>query len=119
MLPEGWIEHRRDSDRELVGWIAIEGDGFRAYDILGRPVGDGVLDWIAAEEALDERGIGFLAARHRLRMANGSERPVRIREVNTSRVVVVADEWGMASAVGSGAEEFELSFPAGDELIVE
>jgi hypothetical protein len=51
-------------------------------------------------------------------MADGSERPVRIREVNTSRVVVVADEWGMASAVGSGAEEFELLFPALEELIV-
>ncbi|MBB5633312.1 hypothetical protein BKA04_001535 [Cryobacterium mesophilum] len=119
MLPDDWIEHRREGDHELVGWIAPDGDGFRAYDILGRPVGDGVLDWVAAEEALEVRGIGFLAARHRLRLADGSERPVRISEVNTTRVVVIADEWGSASAVGSGADVFELGFPAPGELMIE
>lgn len=118
MLPNDWIEHRREGDRELVGWIAPDGDGFRAYDILGWPVGDGVLEWLAAEEALEARGIGFLAARHRLRLPDGSERPVRISEVNTSRVVVTADEWGSASAVGSGADVWELGFPAPGELML-
>lgn len=118
MLPDDWIEHRRESDRELVGWIAPDGDGFRAYDILGRPVGGEVLDWLEAEEALEERGIGFLAARHRLRLPDGSERPVRISEVTTTQIVVIADEWGSASAVGSGADTYQLAFPAPEELIL-
>ncbi|MCC7127782.1 MAG: hypothetical protein IT192_03050 [Microbacteriaceae bacterium] len=119
MLPPEWIEHRRPSDRELVGWIEPSGEGFLAWDILGRPVGDGELDWVAAEETLEQRGIGFLAGRHRLCLPDGTERPVRISEVNTTRIVVIADEWGMASAVGSNADSFELPFPAPEELIVE
>lgn len=119
MLPEGWIEHRRESDRELVGWIEPHGEGFVAHDILGRRVGDGVLDWMRAEEALEARGIGFLAARYRLRLPDGSERPVRIMELNTERIVVVADEWGSASAVGSNSDRFELSFPVDGDLLLE
>ncbi|MBX3092330.1 MAG: hypothetical protein KF801_07445 [Cryobacterium sp.] len=118
MLPRDWIEHRREDDRELVGWIAPEGDGFRAFDILGRPVVAGVLDSLNAEEVLEERGIGFLAARHRLRLPDGSERPVRISEVDTTRIVVIADEWGSASAVGSEADAYELAFPAPEDLIL-
>ena len=112
MLPNGWIEHRRQGDRELVGWIEPHSDGFRAYDILGWPVGTDTVDWVTAEDALEERGIGFLAERYRLRLPDGTERPVRISEVNTSCIVVIADEWGSASAVGSNADTFELPFPA-------
>lgn len=110
MLPADWIEHRR-SDRELVGWIVPEGEGFLAYDILGRVVTDVPVDWLAAEEVLDERGIGYLADRYLLRLPDGAERPVRISEVSTERVVVVADEFGAASAVGAQADRYELPFP--------
>lgn len=112
MLPDGWIEHRRADDRERVGWIVPEGEAFLAYDILGRQVTPEPLDWIAAEEALEARGIGFLAGRWQFELPDGTTRPVRVSEVNTERIVVVADEWGSASAVGSGADRFELPFPA-------
>lgn len=115
MLPAEWIEHRR-ADRELVGWIAPEGDGFLAYNILGRLVTLEPVDWLSAEEALDELGIGYLADRCLLTLPDGSERPVRITEVNTQRVVVVADEFGAASAVGSNADRYELEFPVPKEL---
>lgn len=110
MLPDDWIEHRR-GDSELVGWIVPEGEGFLAYDILGRLVTAEPVDWVAAEEVLDELGIGFLADRYLLTFADGSERPVRIAEVSTERVVVVADEFGAASAVGANADRCELWFP--------
>lgn len=111
MLPDDWIEHRR-GDRELVGWIAPHGDGFLAHDILGRPIGTGPLDWLAAEETLEAVGIGFLADRHQLTLPDGTTRPVRISEVDTRRIVVVADEYGSASAVGADVDSFELPFPA-------
>lgn len=118
MLPADWIEHRRD-DGERVGWIVPHGDAFLAYDILGRLAAAESIDWMAAEEALETRGIGFLAGRHQLQLPDGTERPVRISEVNTTRIVVIADEWGSASAVGSNADIFELPFPAPEALRVE
>ena len=48
VLPAEWIEHRR-SDGETVGWIVPDGDGFRARDLLGRVVTDGIVDWLVAD----------------------------------------------------------------------
>lgn len=42
--------------------------------------------------------------------------PVRIAEANPRGVIVVADEYGAASAVGASPERFRLPFPVGDEL---
>jgi hypothetical protein len=115
VLPSEWIPHRRP-DGETVGWIVPEGDGFRARDLLGREVTDGVVDWLAAEESLDERGIGYLADRYLLRLPDGAVRPVRISEASVHGITVVADEFGAASAVGATLERFRLAFPAPDEL---
>jgi hypothetical protein len=41
---------------------------------------------------------------------------VRISEVSTSGIVVVADDFGKASAVGAKPETFELPFPAPGSL---
>ena len=116
MLPETWIEHRRSDDRELVGWIVPEGDDFVAFDLLGRKVTEHPVDWLSAEEVLEARGLSFLAGRHRLKFPDGTTRPVRISDLSTDRIIVIADEFGMASAVGSGADTFELPFPAPEEL---
>ncbi|TQL48218.1 hypothetical protein FB562_1304 [Homoserinimonas aerilata] len=115
MLPENWIEHRRE-DRELVGWIVPEGDSFQPMDVLGRRATPAPVEWLEAEEVLDALGIGFLADRYILRLPNGSERPVRIAEASPDGVTVVADEWGSASAVGAGSDRFRLPFPAPKEL---
>lgn len=113
-LPEEWIEHRRE-DGEPVGWMVPDGGQFRPMDILGRPVG-GPVEWLAAEEALEERGLAFLAERHVLRGPQGGERPVRISQASPAGIVVVADEFGAASAVGAQAEVFHLPFPAPESL---
>ena len=115
VLPDSWIEHRRE-DGETVGWIVIDGDGFRPVDILGRQVAAEPVDWLDAEQALNALGIGFLADRYFLRLADGSERPVRITEASIRGVTVVADEFGSASAVGANSERFLLPFPAPEEL---
>jgi len=115
MLPATWIEHRRD-DREPVGWIVPDGEGFRPVDRLGRWVTDEPVDWLSAEEALEALGIGFLADRFVLRLPDGTERPVRISEAGPDGVTVVADEYGSASAVGAGSDVYRLPFPAPDTL---
>ena len=115
MLPEDWIEHRRE-DRELVGWIVPTGEGFRPVDRLGRWVTAEPVDWLEAEETLEALGIGFLAERYLLRLPDGTERPVRISEASADGVTVVADEYGSASAVGGQSDRYRLPFPAPDEL---
>jgi hypothetical protein len=120
-LPEHWIEHRRE-DGERVGWIVPAGEGFLAYDALGRQATPDPVDWLTAEETLEERGLRFLADRFVLDAdgaggdAEATARPVRISEVGTDGITVVTDELGGASAVGSGAEAIRLPFPAPDTL---
>jgi hypothetical protein len=115
VLPDGWIEHRR-ADGETVGWIVPDAGGFRAKDLLGREVTDGVVDWLHAEETLDELSIGYLADGYVLRLPDGTERQVRIAEASVRGVTVVSDEYGMASAVGAPLDRYRLEFPAPPEL---
>jgi hypothetical protein len=114
-LPENWIEHRR-GDRETVGWIVPDGEGFRPVDVLGRRVTAEPVDWLEAEEILDALGIGFLADRYLLSFPDGTERPVRIAEASPDGITVVADEYGSASAVGARSDSFRLPFPAPEDL---
>ena len=115
MLPADWIEHRRP-DGETVGWMVPDGDGFHARDRLGREVTAEPVDWLRAEELLEERGIGYLAERWPLRLPDGVERPVRISEASPGGVVVVSDEFGAASAVGAVLDRYRVAFPVSDEL---
>ncbi|WP_158372661.1 hypothetical protein [Cellulosimicrobium cellulans] len=112
MLPADWIEHRRADDRELLGWIRPAGEEFVAVDRLGRDV-TGPVDWLAAEAALDERGLRWLAERWSLTLDDGTEQRVRFAEVSPERVVVVAEQWG---AVLPGAATWTLPFPTPDTL---
>jgi hypothetical protein len=120
MLPADWIEHRRP-DGEVLGWMSPDGEGFRVFDLLGRErtpggaTGD-PLEWLTAEELLEQLGIGYLADPWMLRLPGGAERPVRIGEASPRGVVVIADEYGAASAVGANPDRFALPFPVGDAL---
>jgi hypothetical protein len=67
---DSWIEHRR-GDGELVGWMRPEGEGFVAVDLLGRDRSAAV-EWLEAEELLDELGIGYLADAYLLRRGGGA-----------------------------------------------
>lgn len=115
VLPSDWIEHRR-GDGELVGWMVADGEGFRVHDLLGRELTGEPIDWLEAEELLDDLGIGYLAERWTLRLPDGTRRPVRIAEASPRGVTVVADEFGAASAVGADLDRYRLPFPAPAEL---
>lgn len=111
MIAPDWIEHRR-GDGAHVGWIAPANDDFHAIDLLGRQRTDAPVDWCAAEDLLDELGIGYLADRYCLRLEDGAERRVRIGEASPAGIVVLADDFGDAAAIGARPETFVLPFPA-------
>lgn len=102
-----WIEHRR-GDRELVGWIVPRGEDFVVVDLLGRQRG-GPVDWMTAEETLDELGIGYLADIYLLTLEDGRDLRVRIAEVSPAGITVKKDDFG---AVGVPQLYFSLEFPA-------
>lgn len=101
------IEHRRGSDRELVGWIAPEDDGFVAIDLLGRRLTEPV-DWLTAEETLEAVGIGYLADPYELQLDDGRWLRVRLTEVSPERITVKREDWG---AIDVPLLEYTLPFP--------
>lgn len=108
-MRHSWIEHRRSPDRELLGWIRPEGEDFVAIDLLGRARTETV-DWLSAEETLEELGIGYLDDVYEYRLDDGSWLRVRITEVSGDHICVKRDDWS-SDAVGVPQHIFELPFP--------
>ncbi|UOQ56161.1 hypothetical protein MUN78_10685 [Leucobacter allii] len=113
-LPEHWIPHRRE-DGELVGWIAPEGEGFVPIDLLGRQRADAPIDWLPAEELLEELGIGYLAEIYALRREDGEWIRARIVEASPDGIGVAEDDLG---DIGAVVERFRLPFPLDDRLVL-
>ena len=107
------IEHRRSDDGERVGWIAPADDGFVAIDLLGRPR-TGVVEWMRAEETLDELGIGYLADPYEVRLDDGSWLRVRIAEVSPTGIRVKKDDGGDMTAP---QVFYAVDFPASDDTL--
>ena len=96
-MSDSWMEHRRGLDGELLGWMKPVGEGFIAIDLLGREV-TGVVEWLDAEETLDDLGIGYLADPFELRLETGQWLRVRLAEVSAQEIRVKTDDWGDMSA---------------------
>lgn len=109
-----WIEHRRE-DGERLGWIRMVGEQFIAVDVLGREITEEV-DWLEAEEALDERGLSFLAERWLFDSPARGTVFVRIVEVSPRGVCVREDDFGAAANVGADVQDHQLPFPAPESL---
>lgn len=102
-----WTPHRRD-DGEVLGWIRPEGSGWVAVDILGRDV-TGAVEWLDAEEALDARGLGWLAEKWMLERDGAAPLAVRLVEVTPERVVVKSEDFG---AIDAPLRTYVLAWPA-------
>lgn len=113
-LPETWIPHRRE-DGELVGWIEPEGEGFVPFDLFGRARRTEPIDWVSAEETLEEIGIGFLASLHAYRTDSGEWVQVRITEASPDGIVVKEDDLG---AVGVVKPSYRAAFPVDGRLVL-
>ncbi len=76
-----------------MGWIRPDGGAWTAIDVLGRVVAASV-EWLDAEDALERRGLAFLAEPWMLE--RGAEQPVRVRlvEVTPARIVVKVEDYG-------------------------
>jgi hypothetical protein len=94
---ENWIEHRRGRDGELLGWMRPVAEGFVAMDLLGREK-TGVVDWLEAEETLDDLGIGYLADPYELFLDTGAWVRVRLVEVTAGSIRVKEDDGGDMTA---------------------
>jgi hypothetical protein len=103
-----WIAHRRGLDGELLGWMRPEGELFVVVDLLGRDR-TAAIEWLDAEEALEELGIGYLADPYELLLDSGEWLRVRIAEVSTQEIRVKKDDWG---AIDIPQVMFTLPFPA-------
>jgi hypothetical protein len=97
LVPATWLERRRASDRERVGWLREEGDGWVAVDLLGRDVTEPVAR-DRAETVLDELGIGYLADKWELVLDDATVEPVRLVEVTPDRIVVKTEDYGAIEA---------------------
>lgn len=113
-----WTPHRRD-DGELLGWIHPDGDEWVAVDVLGRTACDPT-EWLDAEEALDERGIAWLADPWVLEGEADGPLRVRILEVTPDddgvpgRIVVKVDDFG--DVTRPPTQRFVLTWPIPDRL---
>lgn len=114
MIPTDWMPHRRRDDRELVGYLVLDGDDFVPLTVFGYPLA-GPCELDEAEDLLDRRGLAVLAERW---IWDDAPRPgmlVRIVEVTADRVRVVDDDTGAAAVVGANLQTFTLPVPT-DEL---
>ena len=112
--PEDWITHLGGSNREPIGWIVPRGEGFVAIDLLGRER-SGTVDWLEAEETLDELGIRYLAAPYELVTDSGTSK-VYIAEATPDFVRVKEDDF---NDINSDQTFHILPFPVPEELLRE
>lgn len=118
---DDWIEYRRRTDRELLGWIRLVGDSCTIVDLLGRE-DPTPRDWVEAEEALEERGLSWLAEPYELivprspgspRSADAEPLPVRIVGLSRDGIELKVEDFGDITAQ---VQTITLGFPAPAEL---
>lgn len=90
------------------------GEGFIVIDLLGRERTD-LVDWLSADETLDDLGIGYLADPYELRLDDGELLRVRLAQVSTDGIVLKQDD-GAVNAVGAPQRFLQVGFPASDDL---
>lgn len=89
------------------------GEGFVVIDLLGHPRTE-PLSWMAAEEACEQLGVGYLAEPYELRLDDGSWLRVRITEVSPSGVRVKREDWGDITAAESS---YSVPFPVSTAVL--
>ncbi|HWV25748.1 MAG TPA: hypothetical protein VNZ66_00885 [Aeromicrobium sp.] len=98
MIPADWRRHHR-ADGELIGYLApVGGDSVVPMTLLGTPVGEPCDEWVATER-LDNVGLGYLADRWMLRLADGTERAVVLVEVDAGQAVLAPAEFALVVGV--------------------
>lgn len=116
MAPAEWVEHRRDEDGELIGYLVpkgAEGDLVVPVTVFGYPLGE-AMDADAAQRMLDAEGLSYLADRWLLSL-QGRDEPISVQivEINPQRMRVKNVDFGYEGDYG---EMFTLPVPAQGRL---
>jgi hypothetical protein len=111
-LMSEWIEHRREHDDELLGFLVPDGEWFTPVTVFGYPIAEPT-DRDDAEESLDRIGLSYLAERWNLKRERQAPIQVEIVEASPQRVVVKNVDFGSELDYGT---RFTLSAPVDGRL---
>ncbi|MCI1832860.1 MAG: hypothetical protein LKI77_07980 [Bifidobacterium sp.] len=111
-MESNWIEYRRDSDGERLGWIIDNNESYTVVDLLGhqRFTTD---DWLKAEQYLEDLGLMYLSEQYEMRTASHEWIPVRITGVSSKEIQVKTEDFG---AIDSPTTTYSLPFPMPEQL---
>ena len=109
MSKTNWIEHRREDDEELIGFIERVGeDAYVPKTLFGYSLGS-TMDEFDAMAVLDGLGLSYLADPWQLQIEGRAETiKVKIAEVTLERVVVTNADYGFEGDIG---HPFVLEIP--------
>lgn len=108
-----WIEHRREHDDELLGFLVPGGgERFTPVTVFGYPITEPT-DREGAEESLDRLGLSYLAEPWTLKREGQEPIRVEIVEASPERVVVKNVDFGSELEYGT---RFTLSAPVYERL---
>ncbi|MFT4148017.1 MAG: hypothetical protein QM632_04400 [Micrococcaceae bacterium] len=110
-IPNDWIAHKR-SDNELLGWLIPSGEDFIAVDLLGQK--REAMDYLQAEEYLEEKGLAYLAEPYLYQPSQGKWIKVRIVEVSSKKIVLKTEDYGDITA---SQEQYTLAFPINEDIL--
>ena len=108
-----WIEHTRDEDNELLGFLVPDGECFVPVTIFGYVLG-GPDDRDDASQVLESIGLSCMAERWWLRLDATTRIAVEIVEASPERVVVMSVDYAHK---GNFGEWFSLAVPIGDDRL--
>ncbi|MFT8787277.1 MAG: hypothetical protein ABF806_01795 [Bifidobacterium psychraerophilum] len=111
-MQANWVEYRRDSDGERLGWIIDEEQSYTAVDLLGERRFT-TNDWLKAEQYLNNLGLAYLSERYELRTKSGEWVPVRIVGLSPNEILVKIEDFG---ALEMPMTTYHLPFPKPQQL---
>ncbi|GAB3560594.1 hypothetical protein [Spelaeicoccus albus] len=116
MIPQHWLEYRREDDDELIGYLSPgdESDGvYTPMTVFGYPLGDAGV-YPDAVAALESTGLSYLADRWTLRL-DGAREPIAVQivEANPDRLTVKNVDYGHDGNIG---DLFTLEVPVSQAL---
>lgn len=116
MIPQHWIEYRREDDDELIGYVSPAADSNATYTpltVFGYPLGEAG-PYPDAVAALESAGLSYLADRWALRLdGSGEQIAVQIVEADADTLTVKNVDYGYDGNIG---DLFTLDVPVSAAL---
>lgn len=108
MIPTHWTPHRRDSDQELIGYLAVDEHGSTPLTVFGYPL-SAPGPRADAVRVLETRGLACLAEPWWLQTEAEGEVKVMLLTAYPDRIKVVRADYGFYDHT---SERYDLAVPA-------